>query len=247
MPITTTFRTASGGNPYEHIITLKRGMVVTEGDCLYTAQRQRTRIVERTINGIDVEGRPFEPYSTNGPYYYTPGNAGGAGQSRTLKQKQAAVKYLLRRMGPVVETAWEYGGNEGLGGVPSKSGTSIRFNSYADFKASLGRAGVDLLGPRAPHMLQSIAVKINGTTYSLADISAALGGRHQEATEFVLGIYGEAAGRASGHNTGINPRWKRPHQRHFLGASPAEIDAMLADLLGRVMARLKQSAGPATP
>lgn len=35
----------------------------TEGDILYAMQRLRTRILERTAKGVDVEGRPFAPYS----------------------------------------------------------------------------------------------------------------------------------------------------------------------------------------
>jgi len=238
MSITTSFRTASGGDPVEYILSLSQGILPTEGDCLYAAQRQRTRIVERTLQGVDVDGAPFEPYSTDGPYYYYPN--GRVGNSKfTAKQNKAAVKRLLRKLAPVLETRSEYQGYEGLGGVPTRSGQGIRFESYADFKASLGRAGVDLVGAKAPHMIQSISVKVNGQDFGLEDTSAGLGGRRSESTEFVLGIYGEPAGRASGHNTGINPRWKRTHQRHFFGASAADIEAIKDDLLARVTARLK--------
>ncbi len=41
----------------------------TEGDLLFAAERQRTRILERTARGVDFEGRPFAPYSERGPYY----------------------------------------------------------------------------------------------------------------------------------------------------------------------------------
>ena len=91
-----TFKTASGGDPAEYIIRLANDAKPTEGDALYAAQRQKTRMIERTLRGVDVNERAFEPYSTNGPYYYSP--LGRVGRTKaTVKQKKAAVRRLLKR------------------------------------------------------------------------------------------------------------------------------------------------------
>lgn len=238
MPSSATFKTASGGEPAEYILMLARGAQPTAGDALYAAQRQRTRILERTLRGVDVEGRPFEPYSQDGPYYYYPN--GRVGSSKfTNQQNKSAVRRLLKRTAGVTAIRSEYGGHEGVGGTKTRTGLGIKFESYADFKASIGRAGVDLYGPRAPHMMQAIAVAVNGQDMGMNDQGTGLGGNQAPAEVFSLGIYGEAAGRASGHNTGINPRWKRRHQRHFFGASASDISAMVSDVTSRIVARLK--------
>jgi hypothetical protein len=231
-----TFKTASGGDPAEYIIRLANGAKPTEGDALYAAQRQKTRMVERTLRGVDVNERAFEPYSTNGPVYYYP--LGRVGRTKaTAKQKKAAVRGLLKRTAGVTAIRSEYGGYMGVGGVKTRSGTGIRYESYADFKASLGRAGVDLTGPRAPHMLQAIGVRAGNRGFaSIGDETVA--GKSTPVTEFAIGVYGEAAGRASGHNTGFSPRWKRRHQRYFFGASAADLQAMASDIWTRIKVRL---------
>jgi hypothetical protein len=231
-----TFKTASGGDPAEYIIRLANEAKPTEGDALYAAQRQKTRMIERTLRGVDVNERAFEPYSTNGPYYYSP--LGRVGRTKaTVKQKKAAVRRLLKRTAGVTEIRSEYGGYTGVGGVKTRSGTSIRYESYADFKASLGRAGVDLTGPRAPHMLQSAGVRAGNRAFaSIGDESVE--GKNTPVTEFAIGIYGEAAGRATGHNTGFSPRWKRRHQRYFWGASASDLQAMASDIWTRIKVRL---------
>lgn len=94
---------------------------------------------------MDVEGHPFAPYSTKGPYYYNP-HAGRANTS--AEQRRGAAKRLRKTLGE--------------GGV-TRSGY-LRFDSYAAFKRSLGRTNVDLTGPRAPHMLQALTVQATGNT-----------------------------------------------------------------------------------
>jgi hypothetical protein len=219
----------------------------TEGDVLYAAQRQRSRIIERTLRGVDVDGSPFEPYSTAGPYYYYPQGPGHGftgpmtrdQSKRHLQARKGAVRRLLHITGDVTANRSEYMGYEGIGGVKTRSGVGIRFESYADFKASIGRAGVDLTGPRAPHMLQAITVAVNDRDLGTSDSSTA---GSAPAQAFSLGIYGEAAGRASGHNTGLNPRWKGKHQRYFFGASAGDLKDIVGDIYARMMARLKRKA-----
>ena len=47
----------------EHVIRLTQSAVPTEGDALYAGQVLRSRIVQRTQSGVDVEGAPFAEYS----------------------------------------------------------------------------------------------------------------------------------------------------------------------------------------
>ena len=234
-----TFRTSRGGDPVAHIRALKAAAEVTTEDLLYAGQRQRTRILDRTRAGVDVDGVPFAPYSTKGPYYYNPsailGGSGirhltrqrniehafsvkGASTGREIGSLKGRAKRLLKKLGG--ETL--YGSAKSLSHGEmrlSKSGQSIRFESYAAFKAWLGRTCVDLTGPRAPHMLQAIQTKVEGLKM------------------LVLGIYGPKADIAQGHNEGA----RNLPQRHFFGASYADLKQMACDIGDRVAARMKRA------
>jgi hypothetical protein len=61
--MTATFTTPSGGDPATEIHNLMTAALPTEGDLLYALQRQRTRILQRTAAGVDVDGTPFQAYS----------------------------------------------------------------------------------------------------------------------------------------------------------------------------------------
>jgi hypothetical protein len=121
-------------------------LLPSEADLLYAIERQKSRILQRTERGVDVEERPFAPYSTKGPYYYYPnGPVGKSRSSSELKRHRSAVKRT--------------GGKGGHSSV-TRSGLGLRFESYAAFKYDyLGRTNVDLTGPRAPHMLQAIVTE----------------------------------------------------------------------------------------
>ena len=239
-----SFRTSSGGDPVQYIVALAGSVKPTLGDVLYAAQRQRTRIVDRTYRGVDVNGNAFEPYDTTRPYYYYPNGAVGRTPGDARRNK-AAVRRILKRTTEVSGYKWEHLMNTGreseaekssVGGTKTRSGQGIRFESYADFKESIGRAGVDLTGLRAPHMLQAIEVRVGGASFGTSDVGSA---SREPVTEFALGIYGDAVGRATGHNTGVNPRWKREHKRYFFGASVDDLKLMAADIYARISARLK--------
>jgi hypothetical protein len=214
MPV--TFRALpGGGDPLSVVIQLREDMKVQQADLSYALERQKTRILDRTtIQGVDCDGTLFAPYSTKGPYYYYPG---GPGAGRTVKQRKSAVNRLLKRTGGIAEMRSEYLGSSSIGGVKTRSGLGIRFESYADFKASLGRRGVDLTGPRAPHMLQTMMVHLTGPG------------------EGAIGIYDpEKAAIAEGHQNGAAhlPR------RAFIGAGERDIEAIATDLVERITARL---------
>lgn len=234
-----TFTTASGGDPAQYFLNLASRTRITEGDALYAAQRQRSRIIERTLRGVDVNGAPFEPYDRSRPYYYYPGGRVGRTKAEVNRNK-GSVRRLLKITGEVAQYRSEFTGSMSVGGVRTRDGQGIRFESYADFKESLGRAGVDLTGPRAPHMLQAIGIQTSNHGFaSVGDDQSdtALSRFVDSVSEFVIGIFGDAAGRASGHNTGFNPRWKRRHQRYFFGASADDIKEMMSELMEHMKAR----------
>lgn len=131
VPLTITF----GGQPLEVLADKIERANVDVTDLRYALERQRSRILERTRRGVDLNGSTFAPYSTKGPYYYYPSRLGSA------KSRSAAAARLGRK----------------IGGTRTRLG--IKFASYAAFKASLGRNVVDLTGPRAPHMLQAMVVR----------------------------------------------------------------------------------------
>lgn len=99
-----------------------------------------------------------------------------------------------------------------------KTKIGVRFNSYAAFKSALGRTCVDLLGPSAPHMLQAMVAKA------------------VNATEGILGIYGEEADRATGHNTGAGHLPKR----EFFGWGDKDEAEAISDLDRIIGARLNK-------
>lgn len=152
-------------------------------------EAQRLRIYQRVAEKhSDVHGLAFHPYSTKGPYYYRP--AGG---------RQAALR-LRGKIGR---------GARSTAPLPVTRGGSLKFANYAAFKASLGRTGVDLMGPQG-RMLRQMTT-------------------HRATAEQVgIGIAGEAAGRARGHQEG-NSGKKLP-RRAWLGASPDERTAIGEDL-----------------
>lgn len=186
-------------DPVELLGKFVKDLEPIEEDFFYAGNRQKSRILGRTERGVDVNEQPFAAYSTKGPYYWYP--------DRNLKNRGAARNRFFKT------TAGQYGHIHA--GV-AKTRTGVKFPSYAAFKAELGRAFVDLTGPRAPHMLQAIVVIFR-------------------AGLLVIGIYGDEGKRASGHNTGT----KTLPRRHFFGASASDKTAMAKDLLYRAKQRLK--------
>jgi hypothetical protein len=225
-----TIKTSSGADPAQVIERLKQKLRPDSQSVMYAMEMQRTRILERTQNGLDVDGRPFAPYSTKGPYYYYPN--GRVGNSKfSTKQTKASVQRLYRKIGQIegeytslpahilakIPGVSEHGDT---GAKKTKNGLGIKFNSYAAFKAALGRGAVDLRGPRAPHMLQGILIKLAGGS---------------PVSEARMGIYGDAADRASGHNYGA----RNLPIRRFLGVSQSDLKQMANDIVQHLMSRIK--------
>jgi hypothetical protein len=202
----------------------------TVGDLLYAGQRQRTRILERTARGVDVDEVAFKGYSASGPYYYYPG--------KNAKNRRGAVLRMARKLGVAAK-----GGPNRKG--EKITGFGIKFPTYGAFKRSLGRTGVDLRGPSAPHMLQAIIVKAAGIVLpgtddrqgNLFDTNSAEFTNDTYANEIVIGIYGEEAKRANAHNSG----YKNIPKRRFMGASESDKLAVLKDIGDRILARVKKA------
>jgi hypothetical protein len=186
-----------------------RGLLrVNEVDLLYAGQRQVERILDRTAQGKDSDNSPFTPYKrSKRPYYYYPTSASGMPRDRI-----AITKRYFNRMG---------------GGTMTRSGLGVRFDSYGDMKRALGRAGVDLMGVRAPHMLQALVASVEGNT-------------------IWIGIYGAEAARAEGHNEGTMtlPR------RHFLDVNSEDVRLIgedIAALMGQRLIAIMDGQRPVDP
>ena len=217
---TCGFGTNGGVTPEQMLDQISAALQPTEADKLWAGNVIKSGILERTARGVDYKGQPFAPYNDSRPFYYYPGSAMGN---------------LLRKRGrgddAKVYEDWSHGRNDvrrsvkrlhkklGGAGAITKGGTGIRFESYAAFKTSLGRAGVDLRGPHAPHMLQAIVVKIDGG-------------------EAVVGIYDDfAAAKASGHNDGLH---RHLPQRQFMEASEEDVQLIIRDLEPRLLGRARK-------
>lgn len=227
-----------GSNPnllgyVDHAIGLAQPTV---GDCLYVGQLQRSRILHRTAQGVDFDNVAFHAYSTNGPFYYYP-NKGGSERGR-----MASAKNLANKLG-VSKVTYKTKKTEASA---SRTRLGIKFASYAAFKSFLGRIGVDLLGPKAPHMLQGLIVKVGGIVLGndegWQDITVDTGNvsgiaNNTPATEIVIGIYGEEAERAEGHNQGSGhlPR------RKFLAANEQDKILALQALVSRASFRMRRA------
>lgn len=110
-----------------------------------------------------------------------------------------------------------------IGGVEAgaaKTSTGVKFASYAALKMAVtGSGDVTLMGLKAPHMMMQIIVKVNGQTLT-------------------IGIYGEAADRAEGHNNGIPGRLPK---REFFNASEDDKDQMTSYLVEAGAARANKA------
>ncbi len=213
------FTTNSGKDPSRSFELAADAMKVTVGDLALAGQLIRSDIRESTAKGYDVYGSQFAPYSTKGPDYYSPSRAGGKFARVDDKKAKSAAARLVRKLDQ---------------GSLSSTGRTIKFASYAAFKAAFGRTNVDLQGVVAPHMLDAIVVSVDG--HPMRDS----GGSQKATTATVtVGIYGEEAKRASGHNFGTRtlPR------RKFFAISDRVYKRIGEVLLDRIGTRVRRAFG----
>ena len=192
-----TFRAPNGGDASLAIRhELHVLMTPTVGDLLYVGQVFRSQIRTRTFAGIDVNGAPFTPYSTKGPYYFYPNREvgkvrGGSAAVQKARSKAAAGRFKKT-------------GREG-----KRTPFGIRYASYAAAKAAHGVLQPNLYGlEQHTHMLDTMMVRCNGQEVPI-DLDAstlAADATAMEntvpATELTLGFYGPEADRAKGNNEG---------------------------------------------
>lgn len=244
-----TFTGRNGKDPEQVVMAIKEAITPTVGDCLTIGMYLRERCLSRTEDGVDVQGHPFQDYSTKGPYYWNPSGQSGKREGETdrahaTRERRAAKRVYTRlRAGYAVDV--HEAARKGKGAAYhdtaphlSKTGRSICFpGGYKQFKQFLGRMGVDLTGPRAPHMLQAFVVRCGGVE---ADETLKSVGRNEHtdpANVVTLGIYDpEMAKRASAHQNGDNARVP---QRKFIGATDADAQECLNLLAERVRGRMK--------
>lgn len=226
MPFSFTF---NGTEPVEVLVrALEEFYQPTVGDIMFVLNRQKTRILRRTSKGVDINENAFAQYSEN-PFYWYP-------KGRSIKT-HAASKADMRRQSSQLASVRRTAKKLGSGRVTRGGG--IRFDGgYREFKRSLGRTVVDLMGPNAPHMLQAIVVKVGGRILdkvsNLVLVSGLIdAGRPERATEGTIGIYGPEAERADGHNNGTGHLPKR----EFFGFSGSDQIACAEDFQARVVAR----------
>lgn len=210
-----TIRFSGGKNLQQVAWEIERLGDLTEAQHLFAINRQKERILLRTSQGRDMNGSPFHPYSTKGPYYYYPSKVG-------RHSKQSAFGFRIK----LEHTAAKASASRFIKKVGSgtrTSGGGVKFASYAAFKASLGRSTVDLFGARAPHMLQAIV--------ATAQRNGAM-----------LSIGGPEADRASGLHYGVPSRKLKP--RAFFGIGRIEEDLIVKDLEKFVQVKINQLDGP---
>ncbi len=168
------------------------------GDLLHAGMGYVSRIRERTFAGIDVNGAPFAPYSTKGPFYLYP----NAGATKDRAARATAAKNRHAKTGRI--------------GI--RTPTGIKYESYAAAKAAHGVANVNLFGmEQHPHMLDALMVRAGGAESTLMDAEFALGGspemnafeQNQPCAAMQIGFYGDEAERAKGHNEGNSKLPKR--------------------------------------
>lgn len=136
------FNSRSGRSVDALFVDLRRRIEPTRQDMLTAANIVKSDIRDTTERGIDADGRPFQPYSSYGPYYYNPSKKHGLTGDAARKRAKTVHRALQAR---------------GLPG--SLTGSTIKFKDYGEFKRSFARLNVDLLGIDSPNMLNAMQVE----------------------------------------------------------------------------------------
>ena len=199
----------------------------TVGDHLFVGQVFRSRIRQRTAEGIDANGNPFAAYSTNGPYYFYP-NRDSAGGNLAARSTAAAGRFAKTKKG---------------GGKRTSLG--IRYHGgYAEAKAAHGRATVDLYGmEQHTHMLDTMLVQAGGSEIGTGidlDFGSEFAASENIApcSELTLGFYGPEAERARGNNEGT----EHTPARFFFGLNEQDLQLGAQAIGERMEARARAKA-----
>lgn len=225
---TIELRARNGSDPEKVLVAVMAALQPNESDMALAGQIIRSDIREKTAEGIDVDGVPFQAYATGHPYYYNPDTRGGK-FTESMAKKRSRPKWLQQ----FANAVWE---GQVKGVRESSTERTIRFESYGAFKAMFrGDSVVDLMGIQAPHMLDAIVVLVNGQDFtkrgSMSDTGSPAG-------SVTIAIYdAEAAKRASGHNNGS----KTLPRRHFFGISNDARQRVADSLERRLLARARRA------
>lgn len=200
----------------------------TTGDLLYVGQIFRSRIRQRTFQGVDVNGAPFAPYSSKGPFYFYPNK--GSATSRTSEGRKARATAAANR-------------HAKTGRIGIRTSTGIKYESYAAAKSAHGVSNVNLYGmEQHTHMLDTIIVKAGGAEITQAagefmntgsDLSAFE--QNTPGRELSIGFYGPEAERARGHNEGTA---KLP-KREFFALNQEDLQIAERAIAERMMIRAR--------
>jgi hypothetical protein len=210
---------------------------ITVGDLLFIGQFFRSRILERTAKGVDVNNAPFAGYSTKGPYYLYP-NADSAGsvRGRLAPSDKGMLGEIRHARSTAAKNRFAKTGKTG-----TRTPYGIRYDSYAAAKAAHGVSGVNLFGMgQHTHMLNTIMVRAGGAEAAPSE-GGAFGGldfhgafdaseNPAPAHQLTIGFSGPEAERAKGHNEGTG---KLPKREFF--ALNAEDLAMSGAAIGERM------------
>ncbi len=250
------------GAPSKIIVERLRAFRPQQDDLTAMAVLLQSRTLQRTERGSDRNGAPFAPYSDVGPVYIDIGAKSG---KRTRKQKVEAAQRFARGVGlsgrilakprktatqraasrvaalknPArlrrINPDRKKGDVTPIGSITP--GGYLKAASYRSFKLDiLGRAAVDLFGHRAPHMLQQLVVKLQGSGATVRPRPSSSRQRSQARIRPVLvGFFGEVVGQALAHAEG---RGNLP-RRDFFGLGRGDAKALIGELRRRV--RIRQS------
>ena len=215
------FTGPGGSNPVDYVRRISVAAQPTEGDIKYALGRHAQRVQERTANGIDYQGSAFAPYSTRGPYYHDPSRESRFAGYTTLKMRRNVAQHHARF----------------YGGVHKRGTTTVKYESYAAFKAARGVGAVDLGGMEGS-LLPAIRIRVGDEMGVDEAANVGLESFPQPASEGSFGIYDEPMARiAEGHNNGIPGRLP---QRMFIGVSDEDAARIVSDINLRILERLEQ-------
>ena len=236
-----TFTGPGGSDPKEFTLQIVNAAKPNVYDAMFAGQTLMNRILANTERGIDLNGSPFAPYATSPAFYYYPAGKVGKLRSKIMEKQRISQKDRAFRA---------------LGKVGMRTHLGIKFpGGYSQFKhEGLGRANVDLRGPRGPHMLNALQVRVPGLT---ATGNVAEGAAARQMSEFTqtqnagaplatsidIGWWDpDTAARAKGNNEGTG----RNRIRNFfpIHGLPANDQQMMERaIVTRIQARLGQLTG----
>ena len=244
MPEYASFKAPGGGEATTAIHRELQALITPSvGDLLYVGQDVfLPRIINRTGQGVDVNGSPFAPYSTNGPYYFYPN--GELGSTRRIAGTR---KYTQQQIQKARATAAK-GRHEATGRIGVRTPYGIRYASYAAAKAAHGGSTVNLRGmEQHTHMLDTIKVRVGGMEVGGEAMNFgsefAAEEQNQPCSDFAVGFYGTEAGRARGNNEGT----RNSPARRFFALSPEDLRIGAHAIGERMAIRAKAGRGASAP